>query len=55
MDRVAWQAIEHGGRKESDMTERLSTAQHNLTNIPKNLLKYTSVTSSFLLSRVLLL
>ena len=21
MDRLAWQAIEHGGRKESDMTE----------------------------------
>ena len=54
MDRVAWQAIEHGGHKESDTIERLSTAQHNLTNISRNWLKYTAVTSSFLLSRVLL-
>ena len=28
MDRGAWWAIVHGGRKQSDMTERLST-QHN--------------------------
>ena len=24
MDRVAWHAVIHGGRKESDMTERLN-------------------------------
>ena len=30
MDRGAWQATVHGGLKESDMTERLSTAQHSV-------------------------
>ena len=28
MDGGAWRATVHGGRKESDMTEQLSTAQH---------------------------
>ena len=31
MDRGAWWATVHGGHKESDMTEQLSTAQHRLT------------------------
>ena len=30
MDIGAWWATVHGGRKESDMTERLSTYTHNL-------------------------
>ena len=29
MDQRAWQATVHGGHKESDLTGRLSTAQHN--------------------------
>ena len=32
MDRGAWQATVHGVAKSWDMTERLSTAQHNLIN-----------------------
>ena len=39
MDRVAWRATVHGGRKESDMTEQLCTAQHI---VKKNNLKQTS-------------
>ena len=39
MDRVAWRATIHGGRKESDMTEQLCTAQHI---VKKNNLKQTS-------------
>ena len=30
MDRAAWQVTVHGGPKESDTTERLSTAQHEM-------------------------
>ena len=30
MDIGAWQAIVHGVAEESDMTERLSTAQHKM-------------------------
>ena len=32
MDRGVWQTIVHGGHKELDMTERLSTAQHSTTH-----------------------
>ena len=30
MDRAAWQVTVYGGPKESDTTERLSTAQHKM-------------------------
>ena len=33
MDREAWQAIVHGGCKESDTTECLSTAQQGSNKI----------------------
>ena len=34
VDRGAWRAAVHGGGKESDTTERLSTAQHRADELP---------------------
>ena len=37
MDRGAWWAAVHGwGRKESETTEQLSTAQHRVTTLSQN-------------------
>ena len=46
MDRGAWWATVHGGRKESDTTERLSTAQYHLIFIISQLTPPNTFTAS---------
>ena len=49
MDRRAWQATVHGGHKESDMTEQLSTTHMCPVEFLTNN-RYTMDTSSFLIN-----
>ena len=39
-DRGAWRATVHGGHKELDMTEQLSTAQHMVTRENHNIYEH---------------